>query len=81
MKSARLPTACTSSNSLTRQWNKALSDIDRLEKEPTITWPDAERPTVPAGKSLIVYAISYFQDKPRAASQSLYSISTSFSLH
>jgi hypothetical protein len=33
MKSARLPTACTSSNSLTRQWNKALSDIDRLEKE------------------------------------------------
>ena len=51
MKSARLPTACTSSNSLARQWNKALSDIDRLEKEPTITWPDAERPTVPAGKS------------------------------
>jgi hypothetical protein len=36
---------------LARQWNKALSDIDRLEKEPTITWPDAERPTVPAGKS------------------------------
>jgi hypothetical protein len=27
-----------------------LSDIERLEKEPTITWPDAERPTVPAGK-------------------------------
>jgi hypothetical protein len=49
MKSARLPTACTSSNSLARQWNKALSDIDRLEKEPTVTWPDAERPTVPAG--------------------------------
>jgi hypothetical protein len=27
MKSARLPTACTSSNSLTRLWNKALSDV------------------------------------------------------
>jgi hypothetical protein len=74
MKSARLPTACTSSNSLARQWNKALSDIDRLEKEPTITWPDAERPTVPAGKSLIVHAISFFQDKPRVASQSLISL-------
>jgi hypothetical protein len=50
MKSARLPTACTSGVSLARQWTKALSDIERLEKEPTITWPDAERPTVPAGK-------------------------------
>jgi hypothetical protein len=53
MRSARLPTACTSSTSLARQWSKALADIDRLEKEPTITWPEAERPTVPAGKFMI----------------------------
>ena len=53
MRSARLPTACTSNTSLARQWNKALADIDRLEKEPTITWPETERPTVPAGKFMI----------------------------
>ena len=53
MRSARLPTACTSGVSLARQWTKALADIEKLEKEPTITWPDAERPTVPAGKLTI----------------------------
>jgi hypothetical protein len=71
MRSARLPTACTSNTSLARQWSKALADIDRLEKEPTITWPEAERPTVPAGKFMIkLYAdIASCLDKPRVASQ------------
>jgi hypothetical protein len=50
MRSARLPTACATNAGLTRQWNKALSDVDRLDKDPTITWPEAPRPAVPAGE-------------------------------
>jgi hypothetical protein len=59
MRSARLPTACTSGVSLARQWSKALADIEKLEKEPTITWPDAERPAIPAGKLIIKIKYRY----------------------
>ena len=54
MKSARLPTACTSGKGLQKQWNKALTDVEALEKEPSITWPDVARPTVAAGKRTLL---------------------------
>jgi hypothetical protein len=50
MKSARLPTACTSGKGLLKQWSKALTDVESLEKEPSVTWPDVTRPTVATGK-------------------------------
>jgi hypothetical protein len=50
MRSAKLPTACTSGAGLSRQWRKAINDIERLEKEPTVTWPAVARPTAPVGK-------------------------------
>jgi hypothetical protein len=36
-----------------------LADIEKLEKEPTITWPDAERPAIPAGKLIIKIKYRY----------------------
>lgn len=49
MKTARLPTACTSTRGLTKQWEKAVNNVEDLEKEPSITWPEVPRPTAPEG--------------------------------
>ena len=51
MRSAKLPTACTTGSGLARQWAKATSDVENMEKEPTICWPDIPRPVAPQGNS------------------------------
>jgi hypothetical protein len=50
MNSAKLPTPCTSGSGLTRQWAKALTDVENLEKEPSIVWPKIPRPAIAQGK-------------------------------
>lgn len=49
MRSARLPTACTTGNGLIKQWAKALADVETLEREPSVVWPPVSRPTAPEG--------------------------------
>ena len=52
MRSAKLPTACTTATGLGRQWARALNEVEILEKDPTITWPSLPRPAAPAGRNL-----------------------------
>ena len=52
MRTARVPTACTTARGLDRQWRKATEDIESLEREPAITWPDIPRPQAPEGRKL-----------------------------
>jgi len=40
MRSAKRPTCCTNLGGLTKQWNNALEDIEQMEHEPIITWPE-----------------------------------------
>jgi hypothetical protein len=54
MNSAKLPTPCTSGSGLTRQWNKALADVENLEKEPSVIWPKLPRPALVQGKEIVV---------------------------
>ncbi len=37
------PTICTKQKALQKQWEKALENIEELEKEPSISWPEAPR--------------------------------------
>lgn len=55
MRSAKVPTSCTSSRGLVKQWARALEDVEGLEKEPTITWPIINRPTTEQGSFLLTY--------------------------
>jgi hypothetical protein len=43
MRSAKRPTVCTKQKALQKQWEKALENIEELEKEPSISWPEAPR--------------------------------------
>jgi hypothetical protein len=43
MRSARRPTVCTKQKTLKKQWEKGLENIEALEQEPTIVWPEAPR--------------------------------------
>jgi hypothetical protein len=43
MRSARRPTVCTKQKMLKKQWEKGLENIEALEQEPTIVWPEAPR--------------------------------------
>jgi len=54
MRTAKRPTACTSSRALKTQWEKATRDIEALEQEPTITWPEADRHQPEQGKHTTV---------------------------
>jgi hypothetical protein len=47
MRRAKLPTACTTSNGLVKQWAKALAGVESVEKEPFNIWPPTNRPAVP----------------------------------
>jgi hypothetical protein len=57
MNSAKLPTPCTSGSGLTRQWNKALADVENLEKEPSVIWPKLPRPALVQGKDIVYVLI------------------------
>lgn len=50
MRTARRPTACTKQKTLEKQWAKATTDIESMELEPLIVWPDVQRHTPPSGK-------------------------------
>lgn len=54
MKSARVPTSCTTNRGLAKQWARALEDVEAMEKEPSITWPTISRPVAEQGSSLFV---------------------------
>jgi len=51
MRSAKRPTACTSGKALKTQWNKAINDVEALERDPTITWPAAPRQPAEQGNN------------------------------
>lgn len=51
MRSAKLPTSCTSSRGLQKQWTRALENTEAMEKEPTVTWPDYKRPSAEKGRN------------------------------
>jgi len=55
MRSARRPTVCTKLKALTRQWNRALENVEEMELEPTIVWPDVQRHTPPTGECQTLY--------------------------
>jgi hypothetical protein len=57
MNSAKLPTPCTSSSGLTWQWAKALTDVENLEKEPSIVWPKIPRPAIAQGKIQTLFTV------------------------
>jgi hypothetical protein len=57
MNSAKLPTPCTSGSGLTRQWAKALTDVENLEKEPSIVWPKIPRPAIAQGKIQTLFTV------------------------
>lgn len=52
MRTARRPTTCTKGKTLTKQWAKALADVEELEQEPSITWPEAPRQPPVIGKKI-----------------------------
>jgi len=43
MRSARRPTTCTKLKTMKKQLEKAMTDVESLELEPTIVWPDIPR--------------------------------------
>jgi hypothetical protein len=51
MRSAKRPTVCTKQKVLQKQWEKALENIEELEKEPSISWPEAPRHAPTKGKN------------------------------
>ena len=51
MRSAKRATACTTGRSLRTQWEKARTDVEALEQDPHITWPEAARPPADQGKN------------------------------
>jgi hypothetical protein len=50
MRSARRPTICTKLKTLTKQLEKAMTNVEELELEPSIVWPDIPRHTTVVGK-------------------------------
>jgi hypothetical protein len=52
MQSARRPTTCTKGKVLSKQWDKAMTDVEELEQEPTISWPSVPRQQPIIGKQI-----------------------------
>ena len=50
MQTAKRPTACTTSRALKNQWTKAMEDVEGMEQDPNITWPDEIRQQPHQGK-------------------------------
>ena len=56
MGPARLPTAMASNRTMTAKWKKLLDGSEDYEERlPTVTWPEAARPTPDTGKQNIKY--------------------------
>jgi len=51
MRSARRPTTCTKLKTLTKQLERALRNVEELELEPSIVWPDVPRHIPVSGES------------------------------
>jgi hypothetical protein len=52
MRTARQPTICNKLSTLRKQLEKAMSDVESMELEPTIVWPDIPRHAPNVGKKL-----------------------------
>jgi hypothetical protein len=50
MRTARRPTICNKLSTLKKQLEKAMADVESMELEPTIVWPDVPRHAPNAGK-------------------------------
>jgi hypothetical protein len=58
MRSAKRATACTNYKGLAKHWEKALDDVEAMEKDPTITWREERRiaPEQGSDRSHITYS-------------------------
>jgi hypothetical protein len=59
MRTARRPTICNKLSTLKKQLEKAMTDVESMELEPTIVWPDTPRHAPNAGKKHNYHSIVY----------------------
>ena len=74
MRSAKRATACTNYKGLAKHWEKALDDVEAMEKDPTITWREERRiaPEQGSDRSHITYSYNNLNNYPLSLFSFLY---------